>query len=107
MSLDAIVLYVGDEALLALNVSRGVGDATPTEITPTNQKIQVVDKKRVDVIAETVAGLTGNTIFYMIGSANVTASAGNYTVIWTVYYTVGGNDEVKKFIQILHVLAPY
>jgi len=107
MALDSVDLRVGDEALLAIIAKRGVGDATPAAITPTGQKIQVVDSDGTDVIPETTAGLSGTTVYKMVGSADVTATAGTYTVIWTIEYTVGGNDEVKKFAQTVRVAGLY
>lgn len=94
-------LYSGESRAVVITIL----DRNHTAFVPTSASTyKVTDDSGVEVLTETSASNSSNTLTAVIGTA-VTGTVGNYYIIWTIYDEDGYIYKHKTFIQVIDLEA--
>ena len=94
ITLPSHILAVGEARLLSWQLKRDGSTVTPEAAT-----ILILDEGD-EAVVEASAGISGQTIYYLLNEANIMAVAGRYVVYWTVLLA---NSEIVKVKHIVTV----
>ena len=94
-------LYSGESRAVTITIL----DRNHTAFVPTSASTyKVTDDDGVEVIAEINATNSSNTLTCVIGT-DVTATVGNYYIIWTIVDSNGYTYKHKTYLNVIDIEA--